>query len=279
VQIQSNSPHGDAGTLEDQRQQDMTQLSQYIGFDQTKTENNGLTLTTIDGSPLVSEGLSFALTTAPVNGNQNVVSAAGQDITVGLTGGSLGGILQARDVDLPQVSTALNSLAYSIGNAVNTQNQAGLDGYGNPGAAIFNLPNTAAGYAGSISVATTDPNAIAAAAVGEGLTGGTNAGALTGLQSQPVALLGNQTPAAYYASLLTQIGNDASNVTNASTVQQASLTQLTTQQGAQSGVSLDNEASNLTLYQRSYEAAAKVFSIVDQLLASCLNLGEETTVS
>jgi flagellar hook-associated protein 1 FlgK len=162
---------------------------------------------------------------------------------------------------------------------VNTQNQAGLDGYGNPGAAIFNLPASTAGYAATISVATTDPNAIAAAAVGQGSTGSTNAAALTALQSQASALLANQTPAGYYSSLLTQVGNSTSSVTNANTVQQASLTQLTTQQGAQSGVSLDNEASNLTLYQRSYEAAAKVFSIVDQLLASALNLGEETTVS
>jgi flagellar hook-associated protein 1 FlgK len=279
LEIQSTSPHADAGTLEDQRQQDLTQLSKLIGFDQTKTENNGLTLTTMGGSPLVSEGQSFALNTATVNGNQNVVTAAGQDITTGLTGGSLGGVIQARDVDLPHVSSALNTLAYSIGSAVNAQNQAGLDGYGNPGAAIFNLPASAAGYAATISVATTDPNAVAAAAVGQGSSGGTNAAALSGLQSQPAALLGNQTPAAYYASLLTQVGNSALSLSNASSVQQASLSQLTTQQGAQSGVSLDSEAANLTLYQRSYEAAAKVFSIVDQLLASALNLGQQTTVS
>ena len=48
---------------------------------------------------------------------------------------------------------------------------------------------------------------------------------------------------------------------------------------AGSSVSLDQEASNLTLYERSYDAAAKVFTIVDQLMASALNLGEETTVS
>jgi flagellar hook-associated protein 1 FlgK len=68
-------------------------------------------------------------------------------------------------------------------------------------------------------------------------------------------------------------------VTDRNTTQQASLTQLTTQQGAQSSVSLDQEAANLTLYERSYDAAAKIFTIVDQLMASALNLGEETTVT
>jgi flagellar hook-associated protein 1 FlgK len=78
---------------------------------------------------------------------------------------------------------------------------------------------------------------------------------------------------------LTQLGDTVSSVSNESTVQQASLTQLTTQQSSLSGVSEDQEASNLTLYERSYDAAAKVFTIVDELMASALNLGVETTVT
>ena len=42
LQIQSTSPNGDAGTLEDQRQQDLSQLSQLVGINQVTTENNGL---------------------------------------------------------------------------------------------------------------------------------------------------------------------------------------------------------------------------------------------
>ena len=123
----------------------------YIGFDQTRTENNGLTLTTANGAPLVSEGQSYPLGTAAVNGNTNVISALGQDITSALTGGSIGGMLQARDHDLPSASSGLDSLAYGIASAVNTQNQAGLDATGNPGGPIFNLPATAAGTASTIS--------------------------------------------------------------------------------------------------------------------------------
>ena len=64
-----------------------------------------------------------------------------------------------------------------------------------------------------------------------------------------------------------------------STVQQATLSQLTTQRNALSGVSLNEEAGNLTNYQRAYEAAAKIFSIVDQMMATALNLGVPTSVS
>ena len=68
LQIQSTSPDADAGTLEDQRQQDLSQLSQLIGINQVTTENNGLSITTTSGQLLVSEGQSFQLTTGTVNG-------------------------------------------------------------------------------------------------------------------------------------------------------------------------------------------------------------------
>ena len=277
VQIEGASPSADAGTLEDQRQQDLTQLSGLIGFDQIKTENNGLTLTAANGQPLVSEGKAFPLSTALVNGSVNIVAASGVNITATLTGGQLGGILTARDQDLPQALTALDSLAYSIGSAVNTQNRAGLDANGNPGGVLFNLPVNASGAASTISLATLDPTAIAAAATNEGVSGGSNAAALLAIANANV--VNGQTATSFFAGFLTQLGSKAAQVQQQNTTQQASLSQLTAQQSAQSSVSLDQEAANLTMYERSYAAAAKVFSIVDQMMAVALNLGEQTTVS
>jgi flagellar hook-associated protein 1 len=277
LQISAASPTGDAGTLEDQRQEDLTQLSQYIGFNQTTTQDNGITLSTANGALLVSEGQSFALSTSMTGGNVDVVASNGQDITSGITGGQLGGAIETRDGALATASNALDSLAYAIGSAVNTQNAAGADANGVTGREIFSGVTSEPGAAASIGMATTNPDYVAAAAVGEGSSGGTNATALNALGQ--AALVGGQTAAGFFASFLTQVGTAAASASDNDTVQQASLTQLTTQQSSLEGVSLDDEASNLTEYQRSYEAAAKVFSIVDELMASALNLGEETTVS
>ena len=60
-------------------------------------------------------------------------------------------------------------------------------------------------------------------------------------------------------------------------MQQAALTQLQSQRDSLSAVSLNEEAANLTQYERSYEAAAKVFTIVDTLFAAALNLGTQTS--
>lgn len=276
-QIGSVSPSADAGTLEDQRQQAINQLSQLVGLDQISTESNGITLTTSNGAVLVDGGKSFALGTSMVAGVTDVVSSTGADITSGLTGGQLGGVLEARDQKIPAYQSALDNLAYAVGSQVNAQNALGLDENGVAGAALFTLPATATGAAGSIAVATNDPAKIAAAASTEGTAGNSNAQALANLSG--AAIVGGATANGFYSGLLGQIGNDAATATSDNTAQQAALTQLTAQRDALSGVSLDEEAANLTKYQRSYEAAAKVFSIVNSVMASALNLGEQTTVS
>jgi flagellar hook-associated protein 1 len=277
-QIASISPDQDAGTLEDQRQLAITQLSQYVGLNQITNEQNGITLTTSNGALLVSGDQSYAMSTAQVSGTTHVLAgSAGQDVTSGLTGGALGGVLQARAQELPVAVSALDNLAYGIGTQTNLQNEQGLDGNGNPGQALFSLPPTASGAAALIQVATSDPNAVAAAAVGEGSAGNGNALALADLSTANV--VGGETSSGYYAALLGQIGTATSSASTDNTAQQATLTQLTTQRDSLSGVSLDEEASNLTQYQRSYQAAAKLLTIADSIMSSAINLGVEVAVS
>jgi flagellar hook-associated protein 1 FlgK len=278
TQITSLSPNADAGTLEDQRQLAIAQLSQLVGLNQISTENNGITLTTSGGAVLVSGSQSFAVSTTQVAGVTHILAGVGgQDVTSNLTGGDLGGVLEARDQELPSYQNALDSLAFGIGTQVNQQNELGVDANGNPGAALFSLPSTQSGAALLIQVATTDPNAVAAASPGEGSAGNANASALADLSNASIA--GGQTASGFLASFLGQIGNDASAATTNNSAQQATLTQLTTQRDSLSGVSLDEEASNLTQYQRAYQAAAQVFNIANSIMASALNLGVETSVT
>ena len=278
AQIASVSPNGDAGTLEDQRQEDIDQLSQLVGLDQISTSQNGISLTTSNGAALVSGSQAFQMSTTQVGGNTNVLAGyPPQDVTSSLTGGDMGGALQARDQNLSAYSSALDSLAFAIGNAVNTQNEQGADSSGNPGQAIFSLPSSATGAAASIAVSATGPGAIAAASTGEGSSGNENATALANLSTADI--VGSQTATEFLSSLLGQIGSEASGVTTYNTAQQAALTQLTTQRDSLSGVSLDQEAANLTQYQRSYQAASQVFTIADALMASAINLGVQTSVT
>jgi len=249
-----------------------------MGVDQITTQGNGVTLTASDGTVLVSGAQSFSLSTTTVGGTTEIVAgdppaALSKDIT----GGTIGGLLQARDQEIPPMQAAMDQLAYAVGSAVNTQNQAGLTTAGVVGGAVFTLPTSAAGAAGTISVALTSASGLATAGVGEGSSGTTNALALASLGTANV--VGGATASGFFASFVGTLGSTVSSATVASTAQTASLAQAQTQRDSLSAVSLDDEATALTQYQRSYQAASQVFAIVNQLLADTLNLGQETTVS
>jgi len=279
-QIQSLSPNQDAGTLEDQRQSDLSQLSQLIGINQITTENNGLSVTTTGGQLLASEGASFPITSGSVNGVTHFFLGA-TDITSALAsgGGQLGGLLTARDQSIPSTLASLDQLAYGISTQVNTVNNAGTDLDGDNGNAgnIFNAPTQVAGSAAAMAVVLTDPNKIAAAGLGQGTGDDSNALAAANLATQ--GIINGQTPSEFYSNLVSTLGAVVSETTTQNTALTASVTQLQTQVSSLSGVSLDDEASNLEEFQRSYQAASQTFTILNSIMASALNLGVETAVS
>jgi flagellar hook-associated protein 1 len=283
VQIQSSSPQADAGTLEDQRQQDLSQLSQLIGVNQITTEDNGISLTTTSGAMLVSEGTSTPLTTGTLNGETHFFLGT-TDVTLPLTtgGGELGGYLTARDQDIPQVLTGLDQFAYGISTQVNMLNNSGADLSGATGTVasplyIFSQPGAIAGSAANMSVMMSDPSQIAAAAKGQGSGDSSNARSMAGLATQPIA--NGLTPSDFYSNFVTGLGSTVSQVQIENTAQSASVTQLETARDSLSSVNLNDEASFMQQFERSYQAASQVFTILNTVMTSALNLGVETAVS
>jgi flagellar hook-associated protein 1 FlgK len=292
-QIETTSPNADAGTLEDQRQQDLSQLSQLVGINQITTENNGLAITTTSGALLVSQETSYPMTTQMVNGVTNFFAGT-QNITTQLAsdGGSLGGYLTARDQDIPSVLNSLNQMAYNISTSVNQLNNTGtnLDGQtGTPAAPLYifkqpttvtippTVPPITTGAAAAMGVIMTDPNQISAAGLGYGTGDNSNATAMYNLSNQ--SIVSGQTPTDYYSNFVATLGSTVSNVQTENTAQNASVTQLQTQNNALSGVNLNDEASSLTTFERSYQAASEVYAILNGVMSSILNLGQQTTVS
>jgi flagellar hook-associated protein 1 FlgK len=92
-------------------------------------------------------------------------------------------------------------------------------------------------------------------------------------------IVDGQTPSDFYSSFVSALGSTVSGVSTESTALAASVTQLQTQNDSLSSVNLDDEASTLTTLERSYQAAAQVFSTINTVMTSALNLGEATTVS
>ncbi len=287
AQIQSTSPDGDAGVLEDQRQQDLSKLSQLIGINQISTENNGLSITTTSGQTLVSEGSTSPIASGMVNGVTHFFVGT-TDITSQLAsgGGSLGGYLTARDQDIPGVLASLDQLAFGIATAVNAQNNAGIDlnGVGgtgvnplNPPLNIFNQPAAVAGSAAAMTVTMADPNQIAAAGPAAGAGDNSNAVALAGLANS--ASVNGKSPTDFFSNFVTMLGAAVAEVQTENTAQNASVTQLQNQNNSLSAVNLNDEAASMQQLERSYQAASQVFAILNSIMTSALNLGVQTAVA
>jgi flagellar hook-associated protein 1 len=285
LQIQATSPNADAGTLQDQRDGDISQLSQLIGINQVPSENNGLSITTTSGQLLVADGTDFQLTTGSVGGVIDFF-LGGTNITTQLMtgGGQLGGDLTARDQDIPNALTSLDQLAFSVSTSVNALNNSGTDLDGVTGTVasplyVFNQPTTVAGSAFNMKVVMTDPNQIAAAGLGAGTGDNSNAIAMANLAKTSSATINNRTPIDYYSSFVSSLGATVSGVQAENTAQNASVTQLQTQNNALSSVNLNDEAAAMSTLQSSYQAASQVFTILNTLIAGALNLGDQTTVA
>ena len=92
----------------------------------------------------------------------------------GITSGSLAGLMSFREQVLGSTRNALDGLAKTFVKEANTIHQQGVDGYGNPGQALFKIDPKAAYAAGSIQVTFADSMQIASAAQFRVVKGATN---------------------------------------------------------------------------------------------------------
>lgn len=260
----------DPGGLLDQENQLINQLSQLTTVSETQTQQ-GLTLTTGNGTALVVGNQSFDLQIG--NGSNGMVDvfSQGQDITSSLTGGSLGGTIQVRDQDIPSVLSQLNTLASQFADAFNAAQATGFDLNGNAGQPLFSY--SAGGAASSISLATTDPNAIAASSDG---TPGSNGNIANLMAVETNALPSGTNPIDSYANLVAFSGNLAQQAQTGVTASTASLNRLSDQLGSLSGVSINEETANMLTYQNAFQAAARVVNTVDQLTQVVLTMGSSS---
>jgi flagellar hook-associated protein 1 len=260
----------DGGTVEDQRDQLVQQLSQLTGISVTQS-SNGETITTGNGSPLVMGNQSFALqTTTGTDGFQQVIDASGNNITASIQGGQLGGAIAVRDQVIPGYLSQLNTLASQFATAFNAAQAEGYDSNGNVGGDFFTVPANPADAAAGLSVAITSPSQIAISSDGSVGSNGNVANLSAALTN---ALPSGQSAEQSYSGLVFQVGNDTSNANTQSTAIGQNLLQLTNQQNSVSGVSIDEETSNLIQYQTAYEAAARIVSTVQALSTVTLDMG------
>lgn len=136
----------------------------------------------------------------------------------------------------------------------------------------FRIRPTAQGAA-AFSVALTDPARIAAASASGAVGDNTNVLALAALQTTNTLANGTATYSGAYGQMVSQIGNKTRELEVTSAAAGNLLEQTTIALQTESGVNLDEEATNLLRYQQAYQAAAKVMQIAKEMFDMLVQLG------
>ncbi len=230
--------------LLDQRDAALDDLSQY-GTVSVTDPGNGLLVVNFGGDT----------TTPLVNGK---TAASVSSLTLGPSSGGTLGSLASLTSPTGQISGYLNTLNQFATNLANTVNAI------HTSTPFFSVNTTTTGLGAS---ATTLSVPVTPSQVQTTTTSNPGANdvalAIAGLAGGPI----DQS----YSSFVSQVGSDVQSNQSALTTAQTLLSGVNNQRQSESGVSLDEEMTNLITYQRAYQASARMMTTIDQTLNTLIN--------
>ncbi len=117
-----------------------------------------------------------------------------------------------------------------------------------------------------------DPKNIAVSEVANNDGNGGIANKIARLFDSAFGELNNQSFMDYYSTTLNSFGMEKVSSDNSVESSSAILQQLNNERTSYSGVSLDEEMTNVLRYQRSYDAAAKMIKVADEMIQTILQM-------
>ncbi|MDH4278377.1 MAG: flagellar hook-associated protein FlgK, partial [Acidimicrobiia bacterium] len=265
----ANAAGADAASLEDERDRLIDELVSITNASVAYDENGGVRVA-IDGYPLVAGNRTSPLSAATVAdpslpaGLSRLVITAADGRELRLTGGDLRGTQQAANVLIPEQLRALDTFATDLAAAANAVHSAGEGADGGTGRNLFDAAAGALGFTVSADVAgSADRIAVAAAGVGGYDT--TAAEQMASLIDAPDG------PTTGWRNVVTNLAGLTAGTRIRADAAADAATSADQQRIAASGVSLDEEMTELIAAQRSYEASARVITTVDAMLDTLIN--------
>jgi flagellar hook-associated protein 1 FlgK len=199
------------------------------------------------------------------NAKSYAAGVAGTDIVGGtdLTAGTT-----ARLMTIAADSAAAQT--YTFSGSGNSLTLTGANG----SAQTITVPDTAAGSQQvlnfdqlgiSLTVSTGASTKAGTDLVSDLTTAGHNTLQVASLYTPPA------TTADFYATFIGGVGSASAQASDTYSNQQLLVSQLNTQVAQTSGVSLDEEATNMLRFQHAYQASARVITVMDEVLNTLIN--------
>jgi flagellar hook-associated protein 1 FlgK len=261
---------------------DLDQLSSLVDITVTPGANGSVSVLAGGQLPLVLGDQAFTLTANPsaAPGSQITSSAGGNSPET--FSGTLGALLETSNGTLGQLLGSgsnpgtLNTLASGFAGRVNSLLTSGVTSTGAAGVPIFTFDATdPTNVARTLALdPTVTGSQLALASTGASAQSNGIANSLAALPSSTATAdqIGGLSAEGYFSSIAASVGQQLSTAQNASTTDQATLTTAQTNRQQAIGVSLDQEATNITTYERAYQANAQVVTVLNQITSDTINL-------
>ncbi|WP_336921763.1 flagellar hook-associated protein FlgK [Aquipuribacter sp. SD81] len=263
---------GSVNELLDQRDQLVLRLSELTGAT-ARPGDLGTVDVFVGGTAVVrgdrttglslSAGAAGSIDEVLSGGAVSVTGAAGAPVDV--PGGRIGALLDSLHRTWPGVMQRLDATAADVASQVDTVHSTGLTQDGTAAGAFFTASDGGPVTARSITVAVTDPRDVAAASGGAGALDGSLADALGRIGQGPGS------PDAAWRQLVGDVGSAAQAAERRSDSQKVVVRDVTAAREAVSGVDIDEELTNMVMFQRAYEGAARMLTAVDEALDTLIN--------
>ncbi len=261
---------GEANDLRDIRQQRLEDLGRLTNISSSELSSGAVDVS-IGGVAMTSGSkvLDHLEAFDPGNG-QLQLRAQTAGTAIALTGGSLQGTIEARDGPLTTLRGDIDTLAGQLISQVNAIHKGGFGLTGTTGEDFFTGTDAATIQVNANLLA--DPARIQASGT-SGATGDNKVAlALAQLADKPVVGLGNQTFAERYGQTVAALGQSLSSTNTQIENQNIVQEMLSQQRDSVSGVSMDEEMTDLIRFQRAFEASARLVSLVDDMLDTVVNM-------
>jgi len=261
------------GDLEDRRDLLLEELANKVDIS-TIEEDNGQIAVVLSGHKLVEGSTAIPLGTRRLTGDgfgvaQAVYSDDGS--VVPISEGRLRGLIDIRDEILPNLVSRMDEMAAGIVTAVNTVHRASFTRDGASEIDFFDPDKTNAANIELAEAIVDDLDNIAASADGNNGDNGA-ALAISGLRNETVLAGNSDTIDGFYLTILGEVGARSKEAQTMAGNHRLFATQLENRRQSVQGVSLNDEAAQLVLFQRAYQAAARMVSVIDNLMEVTVNM-------
>lgn len=244
----------------------------------------GAAIVTVGGVQGADQNLHNEFEVAFVNNKMRIVAKNDKNAVALLNGGELFSVTDLYSNKIPDYKQSLENLATTFINKVNQYHMQGFtltqNGVSSTGIPFFgnldvngNVENAFVNGVIKINQNIVDnPKNIAVSDQAGNDGNGSVANSIASLNDLKLPELGDQSILEYYSGILNNFGTDK--VVSDNKVESSGLVlqQLMNQKSSYSGVSIDEEMTNVIKYQRSYEASAKLIKVVNEMMETIIQL-------